>query len=137
MKSTRVVMSIAALLAAAAAPLTASAAPAAGHLTRMQASNFRFCAASAPGCTPADDGALTVRVGTRVVWTYADHACDALAPCPGHNVVFATRGYGSQRLVKRQGAVIYSVVFKRPGTFQYVCSAHSSFGMSGTVVVTR
>jgi plastocyanin len=136
MKSTRVVLSVAALLASAAAPVTAGAAPAAARTARMQASNFKFCPASAPACTPADDGALTVKVGTRVVWVYTDHACDAVVPCPGHNVVFAN-GSGSRKLVKQQGAVVFSGVFKHPGTFHYVCSAHASFGMTGTVVVKR
>src|SRR4051794_29055708 len=136
MKSTRVVPSVAALLAAAAAPLTAGAAPAAAHTTRMQASNFKFCPASAPACGPTDDGTLTVKVGTRVTWVYTDYACDVIAPCPGHNVVFAN-GFGSRKLVKQQGAVVFSGVFKHPGTFHYVCSAHSSFGMTGTVVVKR
>jgi plastocyanin len=102
----------------------------------IQASDFRFCPSSAPACTPADSGVTTVKRGTRVTWTYTDYACDAVVPCPGHNVVFAN-GRGARRLVKAQGATIYTAVFTRPGRYAYVCTAHSSFGMTGTVVVTR
>jgi plastocyanin len=104
----------------------------------VQASNFRFCASSATTCVPErdDNYSLTVPVRTKVTWVYQDQACDAVVPCPGHNVVFA-RGGGSSKLVKSDGAVVFSMVFRKAGTFSYFCSAHQSFGMTGTVVVTK
>src|SRR3954454_13081333 len=98
MRSTRVVLSAAALLATAAAPLSAGAAPAAARTVRMQASDFRFCATSAPACSPGDDGSLTARPAPTFVWVNTDYARDAAPPCPGHNVVFSSRRYGSQKL---------------------------------------
>lgn len=101
----------------------------------VQSDNFRFCAASASFCDPTSgDYRVTVPVGTRVRWTYTDTACDVVVPCPGHNVVF-TRGGGNHTLVKSDGAVIFTMVFRRAGTYSYYCGAHKQFGMTGTVVV--
>jgi plastocyanin len=133
MKSKLLVLAAAAGLAAVTVPAGAASKPA---TARLQASDFRFCAASAPACSPNDNGSITVKVGTRVTWTYTDHACDAVVPCPGHNVVFAN-GRGATKFVKTQGAVIFSGVFTHPGKFAYWCTAHKSFGMTGTVVVKR
>lgn len=104
----------------------------------VQVSDFRYCAASAPGCVPEKDDnySLTVPLRTKVTWVYQDKACDAVVPCPGHNVVFPNGG-GSSKLVKADGAVVFSMVFRKAGTFSYFCSAHQSFGMTGTVVVTK
>jgi len=122
---------------AVAYPAVASGARAAHHPTvTVQASDFRFCAAGSTPCLPNADGTTTVKVGTRVVWTYADTACDAVVPCPGHDVVFS-KGGGETKLVKADGAKIFSMLFRRPGRFNYFCSAHQSFGMTGTIVVTR
>lgn len=113
--------------------LPSSAAPPA---QKVQASDFLFCAASAPACTPSDSSTTTVKKGTRVTWIYTDHACDAVVPCPGHNVIFAN-GSGETKLYKAQGVTMFSMLFRRPGTYSYWCGAHKSFGMVGTVVVTR
>jgi plastocyanin len=134
MKSKMLVVAGAAGLAAVTLPATAATKPA--PTVRLQASDFRFCPASAPACAPNDDGSITVRAGTRVTWVYADHACDAVVPCPGHNVVFAN-GRGSTKFVRTQGAVIFSGVFNHPGRYSYWCTAHKSFGMTGTVIVKR
>src|SRR5690242_11717397 len=78
------VSTLAATGAAAAASGDGHASPVTVH---VQADDFRFCAASAAACTPLDTGQVTVPVGSTVVWTYTDHACDALPVCPGHNVI--------------------------------------------------
>jgi len=143
MPGNRHVLTLLAALALAAGVVPASAAQQAASRkpprpVSLQASNFRFCAASASLCLPErDDATVTmVRVGTRVTWTYTDHACDALVVCPGHNVVF-TNGKGSPKLVKGQGHVIARMTFTRPGRYSYFCTAHQSFGMTGTIVVTK
>ena len=112
--------------------LPSSAAP----QVKVQASDFQFCASGAAACTPTDSSTTTVKKGTRVTWVYTDHACDAVVPCPGHNVIFAN-GSGETKLYKAQGVTMLSMVFRKPGTFSYWCGAHKSFGMVGTVVVTK
>jgi hypothetical protein len=104
----------------------------------IQVDNFRFCASSASACVPEQDDnySATVPVGTKVTWIYKDTACDVVVPCPGHNVVF-TKGGGSNKLIKSDGAVVFSQVVKKIGTFSYFCSAHQSFGMTGTLVVKK
>jgi len=137
MKPTWALLAAAALATATVATSATASPSAATRTVRLQASDFRFCAASAAACNPTSgDAVTTVKVNTRVTWVYTDHACDAVVPCPGHNVVFAN-GRGARKLIKTQGAVIWSGVFNRPGRFHYVCTAHSSFGMTGTVVVKR
>jgi hypothetical protein len=112
-------------------------ADAARKTVSLQASDFRFCAAGTAPCLPSDSGnKTTVKVGTRVVWTYTDRACDAVLPCPGHNVLFS-KGGGTGRFVKTDGKRIFSMVFRKAGTYSYFCSAHQSFGMTGSIVVTR
>lgn len=124
-----------ALACGAVLPGAAATAAAPSPVT-VQADNFRFCSGGAAGCLPTDTGfTTTVPVGSAVRWVYTDTACDAVAPCPGHNVVFSGGG-GSTRLVKADGATIFTEVFTRPGRYSYFCSAHQSFGMTGTVVVT-
>jgi plastocyanin len=121
------------LLVAVGSGGAASAQP---KTVRIQADNFRFCDIGAVACTPTDsDHVTTVKVGTRVKWIYKDTACDAIAPCPGHNVVL--RHGGTTRFTKSDGKTIFSMVFKRAGTYSYVCSAHQSFGMTGRIVVKR
>jgi hypothetical protein len=139
MPGIRHVLTIAAALVMVAIGIPAGAAT--RHAPRpvsLQASDFRFCAASASACLPErdDNNVTTVPVGTRVTWTYTDRGCDVVVPCPGHNVVF-TKGFGSKRLVKTDGAVIYRMTFTRAGRYSYFCTAHQSFGMTGTIVVTK
>jgi hypothetical protein len=125
-------------LAALAIPASAAAQHKAPPPVTVQASNFRFCAAGGSGCLPErdDNHVTTVPVGTRVTWVYTDMLCDLVVPCPGHNVVF-TNGGGNKTLIKKQGAVLLRMTFSRPGRYSYFCTAHQSFGMTGTVVVTR
>lgn len=133
MKSICMLMGAAALAAGVVAPTQATAAP---KTLTLQAANFRFCAASATTCLPTDSGTkTTVKVGTRVTWVYADKACDAVAPCPGHDVILPKGG--TTKFVKTDGKRIFSTVFRKRGTYDYFCSAHQSFGMTGTIVVTR
>lgn len=129
-------------LTAGAVPASAAAQQAAARKppppVSLQASDFRFCAASATACLPErdDNTVTTVPVGTRITWTYTDHACDAVLPCPGHNVVF-TNGKGSRKLIKTEHGVIARMTFTRPGRYSYFCTAHQSFGMTGTIVVKK
>ena len=118
------------------ATVSGGAAAAQPKTVRVQADNFRFCDAGATVCTPSDSGhTTTVKVGTRVRWVYEDRACDVVAPCPGHDVVFPH--FGTTKFTKTDGKTIFTMVFKRPGTFSYFCSEHESFGMTGRVVVKR
>ena len=133
-----------AVLAIWAAAAVAVGAVPAGATTRppkpvtIQVANFRFCSSAATTCVPEQDDnyAVTVPLRTKVTWIYEDKACDAVAPCPGHDVVYAGGG-GSSKLVKTDGAVVFSMVFRKAGTYSYYCSAHQSFGMTGKVVVTK
>jgi hypothetical protein len=138
MRAVRLAALAAIALSVVAAGGPASARPKPPPPVSIQAANFRFCAASASTCLPErDDGNVTtVRVGTTVTWLYEDKACDAVVPCPGHNVLFA-RGGGERTLVKSDGARILRMKFARPGSYSYYCGAHQSFGMTGTIVVTR
>lgn len=99
----------------------------------VQASNFRFCPESAPMCTPLDAGAVTtIKAGTAVKWVYTDLACDVVAPCPGHNVEFSdVKG----KVVKGTDAVLLTRTFAKPGRYEYICTPHEGFDMTGAVVV--
>ena len=74
--------------------------------------NFKF--------TPA---ALTVKVGTTVVWTNKD----AIA----HTVNFMTGGINSNVLNQNDQ---FTHTFTSPGTYDYICSIHPF--MHGSVTVT-
>ena len=120
---------------AAIALFTSPAALAAPAPVSVQADNFRFCAASAPTCTPLDSAySVTVPAGTTVTWTYTDTECDLVVPCPGHNVTFKDV---VGKTVKQEGAVLLTRTFTTPGTYDYFCSIHQAFGMTGTVVVQQ
>jgi amicyanin len=97
--------------AATAAP-GATAAPAPAATAAVGIVNFKF--------TPA---ALTVKVGTTVVWTNND----AIA----HTVNFMTGGINSSVLNKNDQ---FSHTFSAPGTYDYICSIHPF--MHGSVTVT-
>src|SRR5438105_3374098 len=89
-----------ATLVAGALTVAPDRATAAGPVT-VQANNFRFCGADAAGCTPVDSGfQTTVAPGTQVTWVYRDSECDAIAPCPGHNVTFAD---AASKTIKQEG----------------------------------
>ena len=123
-----VILGAAALTSLSLAPHGAAASTAA-----VQANNFHFCAADAAACTPADSGfQLTVAAGTQVTWTYRDTECDAVVPCPGHNVTFAD---AAGKTIKQEGATLLTRVFDTPGRFEYRCTIHAGFGMTGVVVV--
>ena len=130
-----VIVGVAVLLGAAAS-LPAQARAKTPPPVKIQTSLFRFCSAAETTCLPGRDDSFTstVRVGTRVTWTYDDPGCDLLPVCPGHDVVFV-KGGGRTTPVKKDGAVIYSMVFKKRGTFAYFCGPHRAYGMTGTVVV--
>jgi hypothetical protein len=101
---------------------------------RVQADNFYFCANWKSSCSQSDSGHVTtVKAGTRIVWIYKDTACDAVALCPGHDV--KVRTWTPSSTVKSDGTVIYRHVFKRTGTFHYLCTHHYNTGMTGTIKV--
>ena len=56
---------------------------------------------------------------------------------PEDLIVVFSNHTGNRKLIKKQGAVLFSAIFKRPGRFSYVCTAHAQFGMTGTLVVKR
>lgn len=119
---------------AAAGLLVAPSASSAPAPRKVQANDFRFCEFAKKICRPGDRNFVTtVPRGTRVTWYYTDKLCDAVRPCPGHNVVFSS---AAGPIVKRQGAVLLSLVFNTRGTFTYVCTIHAGIGMTGRVVVT-
>ncbi|MDQ1703904.1 MAG: Copper binding protein plastocyanin/azurin family [Frankiaceae bacterium] len=129
---------VAANVAVTTGPATAQPArsAASSRTVLVQADNFRFCAATATICAPTDsDHATTVKVGTRVRWVYQDTACDAVVPCPGHDVVLPHGG--TTKLTKSDGATIFTTVFRRAGSYSYFCSAHEAFGMTGRIIVKR
>jgi amicyanin len=95
---------------AAAPGATAPQAPAA--MADVGIDNFKF--------TPA---ALTVKVGTTVVWTNKD----AIA----HTVNFMTGAINSN-VLNQNGQ--FSHTFATPGTYDYICSIHPF--MHGSVTVT-
>lgn len=134
----RLVMAVGAAATLAVGAMPAGATTKTPKPVTIQVANFRFCASSATTCVPEQDDnySVTVPLLTKVTWIYQDKACDAVAPCPGHNVVYAGGG-GSSKLVKADGAVVFSMVFRKAGTYSYYCSAHQSFGMTGKVVVTK
>ena len=115
--------------------LASPASPASGATgaVGVQANNFRFCSAGSVACTPTDSGTVTtVPTGTTVTWTYPDTACDAVVPCPGHNVTFKD---AAGKTIKADGQVLLTRTFTAPGSYPYQCTIHVGFGMTGTVVV--
>jgi len=104
---------------------------------KVQADNFRWCKASKTSCSTTDDTnhRTHVVVGQRIKWIYRDEACSAYSICPGHNVTFAHRHSAGD--TRTQGAVIYTTVFKKAGTYNYWCTHHQSEGMTGRIVVTN
>jgi len=104
---------------------------------KIQADNFRWCKASKASCSSTEDTnhRTHVVVGQKIKWIYRDTACDAYSICPGHNVTFSGRhSAGDTRM---QGAVIYTTVFHKTGTYNYWCTHHKSEGMTGRIVVTK
>src|SRR5689334_22784938 len=83
---------------------------AATFVVRM--SNFAF--------TPAN---LTVDVGDTVVWTNT--------VITGHDTV--SQGVWASALLAR--GQTFSFTFNNAGTFNYVCTPHISFGMTGRITV--
>lgn len=105
-------------------------------VVKLQASNFFFCKNSSTPCSSSNTNFKTrIKVGTKVKWIYRDTECDGIALCPGHNVKIGS--HKASTTVKKDGALIFSMVFKSVGTFSYVCTHHASTGMTGKIVVTR
>ena len=104
---------------------------------KIQADNFRWCKPSKTSCSTTDDTnhKTHVVVGQKIKWIYRDGACDSYSLCPGHNVTFAHRHSAGD--TRTQGAVIYTTVFKKAGTYNYWCTHHQSEGMTGRIVVTN
>lgn len=105
-------------------------------VVKIQANSFFWCKYSAPSCSSSNKGfKRTVLVGTRVKWIYKDSECDTIQLCPGHNVKIGS--HPASTTVKKEGALIFSMVFKSVGTFSYVCTHHANTGMTGKIVVVR
>lgn len=68
---------------------------------------------------------LTNNVGDTVVWTNTTTT--------GHNVVSTDSAWDPSPLFTRPDT--FSVTFTQPGTYNYFCSPHRSFGMTGAIVV--
>jgi plastocyanin len=70
-------------------------------------------------------GTVTIKAGGKVTWTNDDSV--------GHDVTADDFESGSPGGI--QGGSTYSHTFKKPGTYDYVCSVHP--GMKGSVKVTK
>ena len=70
-------------------------------------------------------GTVTIKAGGKVTWTNDDSV--------GHDVTADDFESGSPGGI--DGGSTYSHTFKKPGTYDYVCSVHP--GMKGTVKVTK
>jgi len=70
-------------------------------------------------------GTVTIKTGGKVTWTNDDSV--------GHDVTADDFESGSPGGI--DGGSTYSHTFKKPGTYDYVCSVHP--GMKGTVKVTK
>ena len=70
-------------------------------------------------------GTVTIKAGGKVTWTNDDSV--------GHDVTADNFESGSPGGI--QGGSTYSHTFKKPGTYDYVCSVHP--GMKGSVKVTK
>lgn len=68
---------------------------------------------------------LTVPVGTTVVWVNKD-----LAPHTVTHRAYGRDNFDSGNLLNAQK---YTKVFRRPGTFDYICTLHQ--GMQGSLIV--
>ena len=96
----------------AGAPLAVNQAPA-GTRNAVAIAGFAF--------EPAE---LTVRAGQAVTWTNDD---------PAEHTVTEPGGAFTSETLARGGR--FRMVFRRPGTYRYVCALHPE--MKGAVVVTR
>jgi plastocyanin len=72
---------------------------------------------------------ISVPAGTTVTWTM--NPADPFA----HTVTSTTPGYGFDSGTLNPGDT-FSYTFVEPGTYDYVCTPHASFGMTGQVIVT-
>jgi plastocyanin len=70
-------------------------------------------------------GTATIKAGGKVTWTNDDSV--------GHDVTADDFESGSPGGI--QGGSTYSHTFKKPGTYDYVCSVHP--GMKGSIKVTK
>lgn len=70
-------------------------------------------------------GTVTIKAGGKVTWTNDDSV--------GHDVTADDFESGSPGAI--DGGSTFSHIFKKPGTYAYVCSVHP--GMKGSVKVTK
>ncbi|ELZ52536.1 MULTISPECIES: halocyanin domain-containing protein [Halorubrum] len=70
--------------------------------------------------------AVAVSPGTTVVWEWTGQG-------GGHNVAAESGDFESET-VQEEGHT-FEYTFEEPGTYEYVCTPHSSVGMKGAVVV--
>jgi len=85
----------------------------------VNVANFQF--------TPPD---LNIMVGDQVVWTntLGTHSVDGQKSVFPNNPVSFGNSVGS--------GWTYSFTFNTPGTYNYKCDVHGSFGMTGSIVVS-
>ena len=110
---------LAVLVAACSAP-AANPAPAAAKPVEQAASGNVDIQMKSFAFNPKE---VTVKVGTKVIWTNMDSA--------GHDVKATDGSWGSDTLNTGQS---FSMIFDKEGTYMYVCTFHA--GMIGTVIVT-
>ena len=72
---------------------------------------------------------LTIPAGTTVTWTNNDGGFTQ------HTVTSSTPGYNFDSGLFGAGGT-FSYTFVRPGTYDYFCTPHVAFGMTGQVIVT-
>jgi plastocyanin len=92
------------------AALAASYSPARAAIVDIAIDNFQFGAANAT---------VTVNVGDTVRWTNMDGDAHTVASGPSWGVLDGRFGSGNL-----EPSDVYSVAFRRPGTFPYFCEYH-------------
>ena len=109
---------------AAPAPAAASPVPASGGSTSgsiaIRASNLEFAPKT-----------ITVRSGQTVVVSFTN--ADATVP---HDLVFRVSGVSEGAICTGPCSYTLSFVAPAPGSYQFVCTTHDSWGMGGTLLVT-
>ena len=73
---------------------------------------------------------LTIKAGDTVTWVNDDDTA--------HNIAFEIEFDGAptrEKPVKVRMTEGYSIVFKKTGTYHYVCKIHENYDMKGTIIV--
>jgi plastocyanin len=119
--------------AAAAAALIAGLSACGGSDSKTDSSATTTAAASATATDKVEvkdfsfkPGAITVKAGATVTWTFSDSADHTVASKPGETEI--------PESPQLKGGKTYTHTFSKAGTFAYRCTLHNS--MTATVVVT-